>query len=104
MSQFPLAFGLAFIAGAAVAATARADDRSAFDGYRPFGEQPVAPWRQANDTVRDVGGWRAYAREAQAQAPAPAPVPASPASSAAPAASAAPAPSSAASSPHAGHH
>ena len=29
--------------------------------------QPL-PWRQANDTVRDIGGWRAYARAAQAAA------------------------------------
>lgn len=53
-------------------------DRSAFDGYRPFTEETVAPWRGTNDTVRDIGGWRAYAREAQAQSA----VPAQPASAA----------------------
>lgn len=34
------------------------------------------PWREANDQVARIGGWRAYAREAQA-APAAAPTPAS---------------------------
>ncbi len=38
--------------------------RSAFEGYRPFNEAPVASWREANDTVGRIGGWRAYAREA----------------------------------------
>lgn len=39
--------------------------RSAFAGFRAFAEQPVGSWRQANEVVSDVGGWRAYAREAQ---------------------------------------
>ncbi|MBC7938909.1 MAG: hypothetical protein H7Z19_03950 [Chitinophagaceae bacterium] len=38
--------------------------RSAFEGFRPFADQPVGSWRDANDTVGRVGGWRAYAREA----------------------------------------
>lgn len=42
--------------------------RSAFEGYQPHTEAPVASWREANDTVGRVGGWRAYAREAQAPA------------------------------------
>lgn len=37
---------------------------SVFDAYRPYVHQPVAPWRQSNDRVGEVGGWRAYAREA----------------------------------------
>lgn len=40
--------------------------RSAFEGYRPNREQAVGDWRKANDEVARVGGWRAYAREAQA--------------------------------------
>jgi hypothetical protein len=102
MSHLPLAMVLALMVGHASVALAQPDAarapasaasqayRSAFEGYRPFGEQPVAPWKQTNDTVREVGGWRAYAREAQGSASTPAPV----ASSAAPPAS----------SPHAGHH
>lgn len=38
--------------------------RSAFEGYQPFTDEKPTPWAQANDTVRQVGGWRAYAREA----------------------------------------
>lgn len=28
-------------------------------------EQAVAPWRETNDTVEKIGGWAAYAKEAQ---------------------------------------
>lgn len=46
---------------------------SAFHGYKPHGESTVAPWRESNEQVGRIGGWRAYAREAQgAAAPAPA--------------------------------
>ncbi len=51
-----------------------AADRPAFEGYRAYAEPPPADWRQANDTVGRIGGWRTYAREAQAAtetAPAP---------------------------------
>lgn len=44
--------------------------KSPFAGFRALGEDKPIPWRQANDTAAAVGGWRAYAREAQAQAPA----------------------------------
>lgn len=37
--------------------------RSAMDGYKPFAEEKAIPWKQANETVRQRGGWRAYARE-----------------------------------------
>ena len=50
--------------------------RSTFEGYRPFTDQEVAPWRESNETVGRIGGWRAYAREAQgkpAEAGQPAP-------------------------------
>ena len=45
-------------------------DRSAFAGYRRFDDVKLIPWQQANDTVRAIGGWRAYAKEAQEPAPA----------------------------------
>jgi len=102
MSRFQLATGLALIAiqfssaqaqpapAASAASNASGTYRSAFDGYRKFSDEPVAPWRQSNDTVRKIGGWRTYAREAQAGASALAPV-ASPAASSA-------------SSLHADHH
>lgn len=37
--------------------------------YRRFTEQPVGSWREANETVNRIGGWRAYAREASQPAP-----------------------------------
>jgi hypothetical protein len=38
---------------------------SAFDGYKPYTDEPLANWRAANDTTARIGGWRAYARQAQ---------------------------------------
>jgi hypothetical protein len=37
--------------------------RSAFDGYQPDRETEATNWKQANDTVHTIGGWRSYARE-----------------------------------------
>lgn len=37
--------------------------RSAFAGYEAYKEQSVQSWRQANDKVGEIGGWRAYAKE-----------------------------------------
>jgi len=55
----------------AKAATPALQYRSAFAGYRRLGaESPSLAWREANNTVERIGGWRAYAREAQAPAPA----------------------------------
>jgi hypothetical protein len=39
--------------------------RSAFRGYRTPAEDVVTSWRDANDLVGRIGGWRVYAREAQ---------------------------------------
>ena len=39
--------------------------RSVLEQYQPYAEQPVGSWRDANDTVGRIGGWRAYAREVQ---------------------------------------
>ena len=39
--------------------------RSAWSGYRPFADEKVISWREANDEVRRIGGWRAYLRESQ---------------------------------------
>lgn len=55
----------------ASSATGASTYRSAFDGYRPFNDQPVGSWRQANDLVGRIGGWEAYAREGQGGAVAP---------------------------------
>lgn len=38
--------------------------QSVFSGYQSFKEQPVSSWREINDEVEKIGGWRAYASEA----------------------------------------
>lgn len=75
-------------APSATAAPAAVPFTSALAGYRPFDDTPAANWRQANDEVGRIGGWRAYTREAQAAM----------ADGSAPAAAGA-----AAADPHAGH-
>ena len=75
MSHFPPAPRLALLAllsaSGAFAQTppptgaASSPYRSALEGYQPFTDELVRPWRQSNDTVRRAGGWKAYAREAQ---------------------------------------
>lgn len=79
-SVFPW-WPLLLAAGAAGPAGAQPDPapasppayRSAFEGYQPFGDQPVASWKDANDTVGRIGGWKAYAQEASGEAPPAAP-------------------------------
>ena len=77
--------GLAVVAGLAVAATVHAQSApkpanpdplnpgaavpaaiytSPLARYRPAGDVKVGSWREANDTVTRIGGWRVYAREA----------------------------------------
>lgn len=42
---------------------------SIFDRYQRFNaDTPLTDWRDANKTVQQIGGWRAYAREAAAAA------------------------------------
>jgi hypothetical protein len=63
------------------AAVPPAEHRSALRAYRPLAEAPVGSWKEANERVNRIGGWRAYAREAARPAsapsaqPAPAPAP-----------------------------
>ena len=45
---------------------------SSFSQYRLLGDEKPVSWRDANDTVTRIGGWRVYAREAQQPDPAPA--------------------------------
>lgn len=63
--------------------------QSPLQNYRRLGEDKLVPWSEANETVNRIGGWRAYAREAQQPQPAEptprAPVTPAPASGAAPA-------------------
>ena len=39
--------------------------RSSFSRYRGLGDDKRVSWREANDAVASIGGWRVYAREAQ---------------------------------------
>ena len=48
---------------AASVAPASGPHRSAFEGYRPFAEQPVGSWREANDTVGRIAVSPAAAHE-----------------------------------------
>lgn len=83
----------------AKAAVPAVQHRSALATYRAHAEQPVGSWREANETVNKVGGWRAYAREAsQPDTPSTAPTAAPAAAPAAKPATAPPTPAG-----HAGH-
>ncbi len=44
--------------------------QSAISGYQPYADQALEPWRQSNERVARIGGWRAYAREAATGEPA----------------------------------
>ncbi|AVP58181.1 hypothetical protein C7H73_11255 [Pulveribacter suum] len=37
---------------------------SAMEGYKALSDEKPIPWRAANTTVEQRGGWRAYAKEA----------------------------------------
>lgn len=39
---------------------------SAMEGYKPYTDDAVTNWKAANDSVAQIGGWRAYAKEAAA--------------------------------------
>ena len=44
---------------------------SSFAQYRRLSDEKLISWREANDTVTRIGGWRVYAREAQQPDPPP---------------------------------
>ena len=43
---------------------------SAFAAYRRYADAAPIAWKEANDTVTRIGGWRAYARESAEPSPA----------------------------------
>jgi hypothetical protein len=98
----PLALALGVCAALAQPARGRADPldatasvpparhESALKSYRRFDEVQTAPWRQSNETVERIGGWRSYAREGQAPAAPQAAQPASAPNARPPAAAPAP--------------
>ena len=38
--------------------------RSAFEGYKPYTDDKLLDWKDANDNTGRIGGWRVYAKEA----------------------------------------
>lgn len=44
---------------------------SSLSRFRAFSDDKPLSWREANDAVARIGGWRVYAREAQQPEPAP---------------------------------
>ena len=36
---------------------------SSFQNYQRYSASDIQTWKQANDTVKDIGGWREYAKE-----------------------------------------
>lgn len=52
---------------------------SPLNGYQAYADQPVQSWREANDNVGRIGGWRTYAKEARTAEPAKETSPSSPA-------------------------
>lgn len=43
---------------------------SPIGAYQGYLDQPVQSWREANDRVGQIGGWRAYAKEIKSGEPA----------------------------------
>ncbi len=79
---------------------------SSFSAFRRTGDDKPVAWREANDAVARIGGWRVYAREAQQPDPAKADKPLAPAQAPAQTPSSAPQPAPPAKpmpSGHSGH-
>ena len=36
---------------------------SSFQNYQRYSASDIKTWKHANDTVKDIGGWREYAKE-----------------------------------------
>ena len=51
------------------APAAPATYRSALEAYQPFTDEKIVNWKEANDQVSRIGGWRAYAKQAQQPQP-----------------------------------
>lgn len=66
---------------------------STLSRYKPMTDQKLGSWRDANDTVTRIGGWRSYLKEVQTPD----------AKTTTPAASSATPATPAAANPHAGH-
>ena len=46
--------------------------QSSFQNYQRYSASPIQSWKLSNETVKEIGGWRAYAKEiTQEQNPKP---------------------------------
>jgi hypothetical protein len=52
-------------AAASASSVAGIGFRSSFADYKRSGEPALSAWREANDAVGRIGGWRTYAKEAR---------------------------------------
>lgn len=42
---------------------------STLSTYQGYADEPIQSWREANDRVERIGGWKAYAKETKAGKP-----------------------------------
>ena len=76
-STFVLFLGAAFAQAPADTAAPKSSPlttlqySSPIGAYQGYADQPVQSWREANDRVGRIGGWRAYAKEIKTGDPAP---------------------------------
>ena len=70
----PALAAFSFFSSAATAQTA-VSYQSPIADYQPFADEKVTSWKAANDKVGQIGGWRAYAKEAQQPDDTPTPSP-----------------------------
>ena len=45
--------------------------QSAMEGYKPYKDEKIGNWKEANEVTARIGGWRAYATEAAQTEPDP---------------------------------
>ena len=64
-STAPAAASQASSPAPATPAAKAGNGASAFDGYKPYIDEPPGNWKAANDNVARIGGWREYAKQAQ---------------------------------------
>lgn len=74
---FPAAAVVCLLSSFAIAQTT-VSYASPIADYLPFVDEKVSSWKAANDKVGQIGGWRAYAKEAQQPDNMPTPKPKSP--------------------------
>jgi hypothetical protein len=68
----PAITAICLLTGVAMAQTV-VNYASPIADYKAFVDEKITPWKAANDKVGQIGGWRAYAKEAQQPDNTPAP-------------------------------